>query len=86
MIIKSYLAHPVQGKQQELKQALEALPGCSVIPATNRELLILLTESENDEAEEALVKRIEHVATLQMLTLVSGHNEAVTTAQVQGTE
>ena len=40
MIIKSYLVYPVQGKQLELQQTLDALTGCTVIPASNRELLV----------------------------------------------
>lgn len=81
MIIKSYLAYPVADKYHELKQDLNALSGCEVIPATNRELVVLVTESADEETEAELIGRIEAIATLQALTLVSGYNEAVESAR-----
>jgi len=80
MIIKSYLAYPIQGKQLALQRDLDAIAGCAVIPAENRELLVLVTESEDEKAEEALVTQVQNLATLQTLTLVSGHNEALAQA------
>lgn len=77
MIIKSYLAYSVQGQYTELMDELNALPGCEVIPAINREVLILLTESADDKAEEKLSERLQNLKFLQSLTLVSGHNERV---------
>lgn len=75
MIIKSYLAYPIEGRYAQLDQEFRSISACEVIPATNRELLILVTESPDEEAEKALVAQIERLPSLQALTLVSGHNE-----------
>ncbi|MEZ4618279.1 MAG: chaperone NapD [Caldilineaceae bacterium] len=75
MIIKSYLAYPIAGQYTELAQELRSIAACEVVPATNRELLVVVTESPDEEAEKALVAQIERLPSLQALTLVSGHNE-----------
>ncbi len=78
MIIKSYLAYPVAGRYTELDQELRAVSACEVMPAANRELLVLVTESLDEEAEKALVARIERLPSLQALALVAGYNESTT--------
>ena len=76
MVIKSYLAYPIQGKLIELEQELREIPGCEVIPATNRDLLVLVTESQDEKAEEALTNTLHNLSALQTLALVSGYNDA----------
>jgi nitrate reductase NapAB chaperone NapD len=75
MVIKSYLAYPIQGKLMELEEALREIAGCEVIPATNRDLLVLVTESQDEKTEEALVASLRDLPALQALALVSGYNE-----------
>lgn len=76
MIIKSYLAFPVEGRLSELVNALEAMPACEVIEATNRDLIILVTETDGDSDEKDLENALHAIPSLQALTLVSGHNES----------
>ncbi|WP_103069426.1 hypothetical protein [Aquimarina sediminis] len=74
MPIKSYLAHPHEGKKNELINALSAIDQCEVMPADNKDLLILITETEN-KAEEAILKeKIETIDSLKLLAMVSGFN------------
>jgi len=39
MPIISYLAHPQEGKKEELLEALSTMDQCEVIPAENKNLL-----------------------------------------------
>ncbi len=75
MIIKSYLVFPVEGQITELVSALQAMPECEVTEATNRNLVVLVTETESEAAEKNLEVALNQIPSLQALTLVSGHNE-----------
>ena len=72
MPIKSYLAHAIDGQRDALARALRALEGCAVIPATNREILVLVTDTADEPTEQALLDALAQVASLQCLTLVAG--------------
>jgi len=72
MPIKSYLAYPVSGRLDELAAALRQLPGCDVLRAANRDLLVLVTDSADEAAEEALGGALARVPSLQALALVAG--------------
>jgi hypothetical protein len=76
MPIKSYLAYPVSGRLDELAAALRRLPGCEVIPAVNRDLLVLVTDSPDEAAEAALGLELAEVPALQALALVAGLGDA----------
>ena len=72
MPIKSYLAHPHEGKKAVLIDALSNLENCEVIPAENKDLLILVTDTNNRLEEEYLKEKIEAVESLKLLAMVSG--------------
>ena len=72
MPIKSYLAHAVEGQRDELADALAGLAGCAIVPATNRDVVVLVTDTPDEVAEEALQERLTHLPGLQCLTLVAG--------------
>ena len=74
MPIKSYLAHPYEGKKEELQQAISLLNGCEIIPAENKNVLVVLTESQNDIEDKNLKESIETIESLKLLALVSGFN------------
>lgn len=74
MPIKSYLAHPVPGKKEELMEALIHLGQCEVIPAENQDVLALVTDTPDERSEELLKVKIEALDSLQLLSLVSGFN------------
>ncbi|MEP0266617.1 hypothetical protein [Dokdonia sp.] len=74
MPIKSYLAHSVIGKKEELMIALKSLDHCEVIPAKNQDVLALVTDTSNDKEEEILKEKIESISSLKLLSLVSGFN------------
>lgn len=72
MAIKSYLAYPRTGKMPELIRQLSAIPGCEVNAAENRDVLILITETPNQEEDDKLEARLANLSSLATLTLVYG--------------
>jgi nitrate reductase NapAB chaperone NapD len=73
--IKSYIAWPSPGRAAELESSLLQIPGCEVISAENRELLLLVTDTPTESAEDALCRQLEQIEDLQCLSLVSGVTE-----------
>jgi len=74
MPIKSYLAHPILGKKEELILALKKIDQCDVVPAKNQDVLALVTETSNEKEDEILKDKIEAINSLKFLSLVSGFN------------
>tara|TARA_R110002126_G_scaffold21419_9_gene77426 strand:+ start:82 stop:318 length:237 start_codon:yes stop_codon:yes gene_type:complete len=74
MPIKSYLAHAISGKKEELMKALLSLGQCEVVPAENEDILALVTDTPNEEVELLLKEKIEALPNLKLLSLVSGFN------------
>ena len=74
MPIKSYLAHPHEGKKEELKKAILHLKGCEIIAAENENVLVVVTETLTDTEDKKLKEDIETISSLKLLALVSGFN------------
>jgi nitrate reductase NapAB chaperone NapD len=74
MPIKSYLAHPHEGKKSELIEALSAINECEVIPAQNQDLLIVVTDTQDKFEEEILKEKLDAIESLKLLAMVSGFN------------
>lgn len=72
MPIKSYLVHPHDGKKVELFRAISMIEQCEVIPAKNKDLLIVVTETENREEEKIVKEQLEVLESLKLLAMVSG--------------
>jgi hypothetical protein len=75
MPINSYLAYPVKGRRDALAGALRGLQGCRVIPAVNRDLLVVVTDTTDEAADEALHDALTRVEFLEGLALVAGMGE-----------
>ena len=75
MPIKSYLVVPHKGQKEQLIEELKAYPECEVTSADNKEVLILLTETPNEEEDKSLFKKLNDLKNLQLLTLVSAFSE-----------
>jgi hypothetical protein len=76
MPISSYLAYPVKGRRDALVGTLRALEGCQVIPAVNRDLLVVVTDTPDEVAEEALQGALVRMEFLEGLALVAGYGGA----------
>ncbi len=74
MSIKSYLAHSKTGKKKHLIEAISKLEQCEVIPAKNEDILIVVTETENEIQEGNLKEKLAGIDSLKLLVMVSGFN------------
>ncbi|KZS40631.1 hypothetical protein AWE51_06690 [Aquimarina aggregata] len=74
MPIKSYLAHPITGMKNDLIVSLTQYEQCEVIPAENNEVVILITDTQDDTEEHILKEKIEAIPSLKLLAMVSGFN------------
>ena len=72
MPIKSYIVIPQPNQLEQLSSELSKLQGCNVHPAENKEVLVLVTETDNEEKDKILLAKIEACQYLQHLSLVSG--------------
>ncbi len=72
MPICSYLAVPRRGAGPELARGLSSFPECQVVEARNRELFIVVTETEGPEEDAALRERLESLDALEALILSFG--------------
>lgn len=75
MPVKSYLVTPVPTQMAALRTALAAMPECEVMPATNQELLILVTDTPDEDAEKRLEQRLLSLDSLQCLALVAAYQD-----------
>jgi nitrate reductase NapAB chaperone NapD len=75
MPIFSYLAYPVQGQKEKLAAALADLKHCSVLAADRKEVLILVTDTPDDDAEKVLQDRLKALDALQSLSMTFGHRD-----------
>lgn len=72
MPIKSYLARPHDGKFHELVHELSLIEGCEIIPSTNHDVAVLVTETETELEDNKLLSQINSIESLKMLSMVSG--------------
>ena len=73
MPIFSYLAYPVQGAKEQLLNDLSALDFCEVTPAENEEVMVLVTDTPDEETEKVLQKKLKELKTLESLGMTFGH-------------
>ncbi|MFS4491648.1 hypothetical protein [Maribacter sp. 2308TA10-17] len=72
MPIKSYLVHPQEGKKMELANVLSEIEQCEVLPAENKDVLILVTETDSKQEEEVLKEKLDSINEVKLMALVSG--------------
>ena len=73
MPVFSYLAYPKQGAKEELLNDLAALEYCEATPADNEYILILITDTPDQESEKVLQKKLKQLKTLESLGMTFGH-------------
>ena len=73
MPVFSYLAYPRQGAKQELLNDLADLEYCEATPADNENILILITDTPDEETEKGLQKKLKQLNTLESLGMAFGH-------------
>jgi nitrate reductase NapAB chaperone NapD len=73
--ICSYLVIPEEGAAPALAAQLAAVPGCEVVRAENREVLILVTDTPGPEDEASLRVVLEGLPGIRALILTFGELE-----------
>mgnify|MGYP000415694987 CR=1 FL=1 len=76
MSIKSYLAYPQTGRKEKLIAALSKMKHCELLPSENKDVIILITDTETKAQDEQINSQLEALDSLKLLTLVSGFNTA----------
>ena len=75
MPVFSYLAYPVKGAKEKLLNDLAALDYCAVTPAENEEILILVTDTPDENVEDELQKNLNSLKSLESLGMTFGHRD-----------
>lgn len=73
MPIKSYIAIPKHGKKAKLLGELDSLKGCETVPAENKEVIVVITETESDEQDKTMQDNLNTLEYLAHLTMVAGY-------------
>ena len=61
MPVFSYLAYPKRGAKKQLFKDLATLDYCEATPAENEEILILVTDTPDEDQEKALQKKLKRL-------------------------
>ncbi|WP_422358966.1 chaperone NapD [Reichenbachiella sp.] len=75
MPISSFLAIPKRDQLPLLTDQIASFPECDALPSSNKDLLVVVTETEDSKAEETLLEKIHALESLEQLTMVSGFND-----------
>ncbi len=73
MPVFSYLAYPVQGAKETLLEELNTLDYCETMPAENEDILILVTDTPDEETEKELQEKLKKLKSLESLAMTFGH-------------
>jgi len=76
MPICSYLIQPAPGTLDRLRTKLEAVPGCTAVPAERHDLLVLITDTVTGDEEEALQDTLKQLPEIQCMALTFGDLES----------
>jgi nitrate reductase NapAB chaperone NapD len=72
MPVCSYLVIPEPGSTLSVLEQLRALPGCEATPAENREVIVLVTDTDDTEAEVTLARQIQAIDGILSTVLTFG--------------
>ncbi len=75
MPVFSYLAYPAKGAKEDLLKDLAALDYCEATAAENEEILILVTDTPDEEKEKELQTKLKVLKSLESLGMTFGHTD-----------
>ncbi|MFH2061289.1 MAG: chaperone NapD [Pseudomonadota bacterium] len=73
MPIFSFLAYPETNMKDELINTLSQMQYCEVKASENKDVLILLTDTPDEETNKDLIDTIKDLKSLQSLSMTFGH-------------
>ena len=74
MPILSYLVLPQSGAMDQLCTDLSAMECCEIIPSDNQEVVVLVTDTPDEETEKTLQKTLKQLPSLQSISMTFGHS------------
>lgn len=74
MPVKSYILYPKLNERESLIQSLQEFPACEISEADNSELLVLVTDTEDDASDDKLLATIQSLESLDHISLVASFN------------
>jgi len=72
MPIKSYIIHSTENQKKNVVEALKKLKNCEVIPAENKEVIVLVTDTSTEETDKELYNKLLEIKGVKHMSLVSG--------------
>lgn len=75
MPISSFLAVPKRDQLTVLTDEIATFPECDALPSSNKDLLVIVTDTKDNQAEESLLEKINSLDCLEQLTMVSGFKD-----------
>jgi nitrate reductase NapAB chaperone NapD len=84
MPIFAYLAMPKKGAKETLSAELAALPHCEIIPADNKDILVLVTDAPSDIEERNLQNQLQKIPSLQSLSMTFGCSDELQPERERG--
>jgi len=72
MPIRSYIVVPAKGARDAVAERLNSIPACDVLPAENRDLVLLVTDTATKEEDDALRATVGNVEGVRSLVLTFG--------------
>lgn len=73
MPIASYLAYPKSGRARQAAAALAALPNCAVTPSSDQSLLVVVTDTPDDQADQQLRHTMRALPDVDAVAMVFCH-------------
>jgi nitrate reductase NapAB chaperone NapD len=73
MGVRSFLVYVAPETRDQVAQAIRADPCCAVYPAENRDVLVIVTDLSDRDAEEAFDERLGAVPGVLSVVLVAGY-------------
>ncbi len=76
MPVFSFLAYPETKMKDQLVHDLSQMEYCDVKVSENEDVLILLTDTPNEETNKDLINSIKELNSLQSLSMTFGHTDS----------
>ncbi|MBA4369805.1 MAG: hypothetical protein C0403_19430 [Desulfobacterium sp.] len=73
MPVFSYIAYPAPGAKADLLHHLSAFEECYAVPAQGKDILLLVTDTPDEESEKKLQQKLKKIKSLQSLSMTFGH-------------
>jgi nitrate reductase NapAB chaperone NapD len=73
--IFSFLVYPEKNMKDQLTKDLSTLKYCEVKPSDNQDVLILMTDTPDEEINKNLMNTIKELKSLQSLSMTFGHTD-----------